>query len=382
VALVGQGLVASTFCLGLHRIKGGRAGLEGVPLSDELPVKVEEVEVCLSIDVDSSKVGRSLSEVVSGYFPGEGLGGGEFERVEVRRGLHLGSTHGLPIEGVGLEEMYPLERALDELEETLLEADPDAIVLVSTTERFKPFGSREELEDSLKSGDSSRFSAAQLYLVAAARYARRRGGAALVNGIPTSIANDPVLLGLAEESGLVVFGDDGATGATPLTADLLSHMLQRNRRVLDVAQFNIGGNMDFLALSDEGRNRSKQETKSSVVKDILGYDAPHYIRPTGYLEPLGDRKFVAMHMEYVSFGGAIDELVVTARINDSPALAGMLVDLVRLAKMALDRGLRGTVYEVNAFYSKNPGPKGSKNIPRTVAYERLRRWAGLKPRWL
>lgn len=110
-----------------------------------------------------------------------------------------------------------------------------------------------------------------------------------VNVIPTFIANDPAFVELAKENSLVVFGDDGATGATPFTADVLSHLAQRNRYVKDVAQFNIGGNMDFLALTDDGKNKSKEFTKSSIVKDILGYDAPHYIKPTGYLEPLGDK---------------------------------------------------------------------------------------------
>ena len=154
-------------------------------------------------------------------------------------------------------------------------------------------------------------------------------------------------------------------------------MAQRNRCVRDIAQFNIGGNNDFLALTDEERNKSKEFTKSSIVKDILGYDAPHYIKPTGFLEPLGDRKFIAMHIEYVSFNGAVDELVVTGRINDSPALAGLLVDLVRLGKIAIERKEFGTVYEVNAFYMKNPGPRERGNVPRIIAYEKMRRWAGL-----
>lgn len=89
-----------------------------------------------------------------------------------------------------------------------------------------------------------------------------------------------------------------------------------------------------------------------------------------------------MHIEYVSFNGAHDELVITGRINDSPALAGLLVDLVRLGKIAIEKKEFGTVYEVNAFYMKNPGPKEARNIPRIIAHEKMRMWAGLKPRWL
>ena len=96
---------------------------------------------------------------------------------------------------------------------------------------------------------------------------------------------------------------------------------------------------------------------------------------------MGDKKFIAMHIEYVSFNGAVDELVITGRINDSPALAGLIVDLVRLGKMAVEKKEWGTVYPVNAFYMKNPGPKEMKNLPRIIAYEKMRAWAGLSPRF-
>lgn len=74
--------------------------------------------------------------------------------------------------------------------------------------------------------------------------------------------------------------------------------------------------------------------------------------------------------------------MISGRINDSPALGGLLVDLVRLGKIALNRKEYGTVYPVNAFYMKNPGPFEGKNIPRIIAYEKMRIWAGLKPKWL
>lgn len=132
--------------------------------------------------------------------------------------------------------------------------------------------------------------------------------------------------------------------------------------------------MDFLALTDEARNRAKELTKTSFIGDILGYDVPHYIKPTGYLEPLGDKKFVSMHIIWESFNGATDELIVNMRINDSPALAGYIVDLVRLAKISLDLGYSGTIHEINAFYMKRPGPPGSKSTSKILAYKRLLRY--------
>ena len=165
-----------------------------------------------------------------------------------------------------------------------------------------------------------------------------------------------------------MLGDDVATCATPLTADLLEHLAERNRYVYSIAQFNIGGNTDFLALTVPERNKMIEETMSSIVKDRLGFDAPLFIKPTGYLEPLGDKKFVSMHIWWRTFNGLEDELVVNMRINDSPALAGLLVDLARIGKALPERGIYGTAYEVNAFYMKDPGPRGSKNMSRIRAY--------------
>ncbi len=380
VVILGQGYVGSIFAIGVERIKRGNLGYYGIPLANELPIKVEDIEIVGSYDVDKSKIGRPLYEVVKRYWEDEIPE--TLKNVVVRKGIHLGSLRNLPIEAEGLEDKMTLKEAVEKIVEEWKELKPDVIVNVCTTEAFKPFNNKEELIKAIENDDRERLTATQVYAYAASLYAKEVGGAAFVNAIPTLIANDNAFLELAKESNLVIFGDDGATGATPLTADVLAHLAQRNRYVKDIAQFNIGGNTDFLALTDKDRNKSKEYTKSSVVKDILGYDAPHYIKPTGFLEPLGDKKFIAMHIEYVSFNGAIDELVITGRINDSPALAGLLVDLVRLGKIAVERKEWGTVYEVNAFYMKNPGPAEKGNIPRIIAYEKMRQWAGLKPRWL
>ncbi|WP_461863829.1 inositol-3-phosphate synthase [Thermococcus sp.] len=379
VVILGQGYVASIFASGLEKIKAGKLKPYGVPLADELPVKMEEIEIVGSYDVDTSKIGKSVYDVAREY---DSEASETLREIKIRKGIHLRSLRNLPIEASGLEDEMTLMEAVDHLVNEWKEMRAEVFVNVCTTEAFQPFGNREELERAIAEDKRDRLTATQVYAYAIAQYAKEVGGAAFVNAIPTLIANDPAFVELAEESGMVVFGDDGATGATPLTADVLSHLAQRNRYVLDIAQFNIGGNNDFLALTDKERNKSKEFTKSSIVRELLGYDAPHYIKPTGFLEPLGDRKFIAMHIEYISFNNARDELIITGRINDSPALAGLLVDLVRLGKMAVERKAFGTVYEVNAFYMKNPGPKDRPNIPRIIAHKKMRMWAGLSPRWL
>ncbi|HII66878.1 MULTISPECIES: inositol-3-phosphate synthase [Thermococcus] len=379
VLILGQGYVGSTFAVGVERIKKGELGYYGIPLKNELQEKVEDIEIVGSYDVDKNKIGKSVYDVVKNYW--ENHIPESLKNVIVRKGIHLRSLRNLPIEAEGLEDEMTLKEAVEKLVEEWKKSTPDVIINVCTTESFTPFGNKEKLIKAIEDNNKERLTASQVYAYAAALYAKEVGGAAFVNAIPTLIANDPAFVELAKENNLVIFGDDGATGATPLTADILSHLAQRNRYVKDIAQFNIGGNADFLALTDKERNKSKEFTKSSVVKELLGYDAPHYIKPTGFLEPLGDKKFIAMHIEYVSFNGAVDELIINGRINDSPALAGLLVDLARLGKIAVDKKEFGTIYEVNAFYMKNPGPVEKPNIPRIIAYEKMRMWAGLKPKW-
>ena len=371
VVILGQGLVATHFVVGVERIKKGELKPYGVPFAQyRMPYRIEDIEIVGSYDVDEEKVGKTLYEVAE-RLVGDQLPVPETLRaVKVRRGIHLGSMTGLPFKVKGLEEeLGSTEAAIEKLVEELKELKPDVVINTSTTEPARAFNSVEALEEAIKRDDRERLSASHAYAYAVYRYAKETGAkVAFVNVIPSPLARDDAIVKLYQEAGILVLGDDGATGATPLTADLLEHMAERNRFVLSIAQFNIGGNTDFLALTVPERNKMKEETKSSVVKDILGYDAPHYIKPTGYLEPLGDKKFVAMHIWWKTFNGLEDELVVNMRINDSPALAGLLVDLSRISKALLDRGEAGTAYPVNAFFMKDPGPRGSKNKPRIKAY--------------
>ncbi len=371
VVLVGQGLVATHFAVGIERIKRGELEPYGVPLAKyKLPYSFNDVEIVGSYDVDEAKVGKTVYDVAKESV-GDILPVPEtLKNIVVRRGIHLGSLRGLPFQAKGLEdELGSVKAAIEALVDEWRKLQPDVIVNVATTEPAKPFHKVEELVKAIEEDDRNRLSASHAYAYAAYLYARETGRSiGFVNVIPSPLARDDAIVKLYAEARSIVLGDDGATGATPLTADLLEHLAERNRYVYSIAQFNIGGNTDFLALTVPERNKMKEETKSSIVKDILGYDAPHYIKPTGYLEPLGDKKFVSMHIWWKTFNGLEDELVVNMRINDSPALAGLLADLVRLAKILPEKGVYGTCYEVNAFYMKDPGPRGAKNMARIRAY--------------
>lgn len=371
--IIGQGLVATHFVVGLERLKSGEIKDYGIPLRNSLNYSYDSIEIVASYDVDENKVGKTLYEIATSVFPGEKIPV-SLKDIVVNRGIHLGSLNNLPFKARGREEEHGFKQAIYELIDEWKSLNVDVVVNVITTEYAEAFNDLNKLEEAV---NKSSLSASQAYAYLTAIYGKLYRPVAFINCIPTPLANDDAFVKLYENSRAVIFGDDGATGATPLTVDILEHMRERNRYVLDIAQFNIGGNTDFLSLDIPERNLMKRVTKSSVVKDILGYDTPHYIRPTGYLEPLGDKKFVAMIIEYLSFNNFKDEIYIVARINDSPALAGLLVDLIRLGKIALDREAYGTIYDINAFYMKRPGPRGSRVIPKIHAYNLLLEWLGL-----
>ncbi len=374
VIVLGMGMAASHFIVGLERIKRNEVEPYGIPLSGKLPINEDDIEVVGVYDVDKKKIGKTVYEVAKSQIGDVVPIPETLKEVKVDMGVHLRSVAKLGIEALGLENRYTLAEAAEKLIDKWARLRPDVFINVITTEYADIFGSLEELERVVKGNEYSEISASQFYAYVAAKYAEEYGPISFVNLIPTPLANDDAFLKLYSDVDSVIFGDDGATGATPYTADMLEHLRERNRYVDFIVQFNIGGNLDFYALTDPDKNMMKELTKSSIVRDILGYDAPHYIKPTGYLEPLGDKKFVSIHLEYKTFNGLKDSIYVNMRINDSPALAGYMVDLARLGYLAVKQGFRGTIYEVNAFYMKKPGPRDAKSISRILAFQRLVNW--------
>ena len=374
VVVLGMGMAASHFIVGLERLKNGEIEPYGVPLAGKLPLDISEIEVVGVYDVDVNKVGKSVYDVAKEQIGSEVPIPETLKKLKVMEGVHLRNLDRLGIEATGLEYKKSLSSALDHLVEQWGRMEPDVFINVITTEYATPIGDLKYLEDMIANNRVEEISAGQFYAYAAAIYASKYKPVTFVNLIPTPLANDDAFVKLYTMYDSVLLGDDGATGATPFTADTLEHLKERNRFVEFVVQFNIGGNLDFYALTDPDKNLMKETTKSSIVRDILGYEAPHYIKPTGYLEPLGDKKFVSIHLEYKTFNGLKDSIYVNMRINDSPALAGYMVDLARLGRLVLDEGFKGTIYEINAFYMKKPGPKGSPSISRIVAYQKMINW--------
>ena len=366
--ILGAGYVATVFTVGLERLKRGEIKPYGVPLADfDIGIGIDDVKVVACVDVDARKVGKTMYDIAKRFYRLKSVPL-TLKDLVVHPGVEMGFVRDLfPINSLDYEGNS--QRSVEEMYAFIERAKPDVIVDVTTTQYAKPFNEYRYLE---KAVEERKVTPTQLYAYLALRLMEEGRQLSYVNLIPTPIANDYAYVSTAGKLGGLILGDDGATGATPFTADILEHLRERNRKVLGVVQLNIGGNSDFKSLLDEKRNRAKEYTKKSIVEDVLGYYTPSYIKPTGFLSSLGDKKFVSIHVEYISFNGVKDEIIVNMRVNDSPALAGYMVDLTRLAKSALNAGFYGTVYDINAFYMKKPGPPNSKNIARILAFERLK----------
>jgi len=291
---------------------------------------VSDLEFVAAFDVDASKVGNDLGKAIEGgmnntlkFADVPSLG------VMVQRGPTLD----------GLNKYY---RAV--IEESPFEAidvaqalrDARAEVLVS----YLPVGSEE----------------AQRYYAQAAIDA----GVAFVNAIPVFIASDPKWAKKFADAGVPIIGDDikSQVGAT-IVHRVLTRLFEDRGLTLDhTYQLNVGGNMDFKNMLDRDRLESKKVSKTQAVTSQLELndldpDDVH-IGPSDHVPWLADRKWAYIRMEGRNFGDAPLNIELKLEVWDSPNSAGVIIDAVRCAKIALDRGIGGPLLGPSAYFMKSP----------------------------
>lgn len=191
---------------------------------------------------------------------------------------------------------------------------------------------------------------------------------AFVNCIPEFIASDEAWASRFSKAGLPVAGDDikSQVGATILHRTLVSLFHQRGIRVDKTYQLNLGGNTDFLNMTSEKRLSSKRISKTSAVTSLLPYAVPTRIGPSDYVPFLGDKKVCYIYLTGSKFGGVPIELEVKLAVEDSPNSAGVVVDVIRATKIALDRGVAGPLESISSYCFKHP--------PVNVEDDVARRW--------
>ena len=184
-------------------------------------------------------------------------------------------------------------------------------------------------------------------------------GVAFVNCIPVFIASQDYWSRRFAERGLPVIGDDikSQVGATITHRELARLFVERGVHLDRTYQLNFGGNMDFYNMLERDRLESKKISKTNAVTSMLPYELESgdvHVGPSDYVPWLTDRKWAHIRMEGRSFGNAPLSVELKLEVWDSPNSAGVVIDAVRCAKLALDRGLSGALIEPSAYLMKTP----------------------------
>ena len=185
-------------------------------------------------------------------------------------------------------------------------------------------------------------------------------GVAFVNAIPVFIASDPEWARKFRDAGVPIVGDDikSQVGST-IVHRILTRLFEDRGLALDhTYQLNVGGNMDFKNMLERDRLESKKISKTQAVTSqiedsLLGADDVH-IGPSDHVPWLKDRKWAYIRMEGRNFGDVPLNLELKLEVWDSPNSAGVIIDAVRCAKLALDRGIGGPLLGPSAYFMKSP----------------------------
>ena len=186
-----------------------------------------------------------------------------------------------------------------------------------------------------------------------------KAGVGMVNCIPVFIAREPYWQHRFEEAGVPIVGDDikSQLGATITHRVLTNLFLDRGVKIERTYQLNFGGNTDFLNMLERERLESKKESKTNAVTSQIPYDLGEgnvHVGPSDYVPWLTDRKWCHIRIEGRTFGDVPLNLELKLEVWDSPNSAGVVVDAVRCAKLAMDRGISGQIPAPGAYFMKSP----------------------------
>lgn len=192
-------------------------------------------------------------------------------------------------------------------------------------------------------------------------------GVALVNCIPEFIASDQEWGKKFEDAGLPVAGDDvkSQIGATIVHRTLADLLVKRGVRLDETYQLNLGGDTDFLNMTVEERLHTKRISKTEAVTSLVPYKIPVRIGPSDYVGFLGNQKICYIYMKGRKFGDQPVTITVKLSVEDSPNSAGVVIDVIRAVKLALDRGIGGQLLGMSSYAFKHPPVQ----VPDSEAYQ-------------
>jgi len=192
-------------------------------------------------------------------------------------------------------------------------------------------------------------------------------GCAFVNCMPEFIASDSAWAKKFEETGLPVAGDDvkSQVGATILHRNLARLCVDRGVIIDETYQLNLGGDTDFQNMTVEERLKTKRISKTEAVTSLVPYDLPTRIGPSDYVPFLGNKKICYLWLKGRKFGDRPLTITVKLEVEDSPNSAGVVIDVIRAVKLALDRKIVGQLLSISSYAFKHPPIQ----VPDSVAKE-------------
>ena len=343
VAIIGVGNCANSLVQGVEYYRNAKddefiPGIMHTRLGD---YHIGDVEFSAAIDIDADKVGKDLSEAIWA---------GQNNTIKFADVPHLNVpvVRGMTHDGLGTYLAQKITKApgsTANITELLQDTKTDVVV------NYLPVGSEQ----------ATKWYVEQVL----------NAGCAFVNAIPVFISREKYWQNRFEERGLPVIGDDikSQVGATIVHRVLTNLFNDRGVKLERTSQLNVGGNMDFYNMLDRARLESKKISKTNSVTSQLPYefdDDNVYIGPSDYVPWLTDRKWAHMRLEGRSFGDVPLNIELKLEVWDSPNSAGVIIDAVRCAKIALDRGLSGAIEAPSAYFFKSPPIQPDDSVARAM----------------
>ena len=331
VAIIGVGNCANSLIQGVHYYQNAAddAEIPGLMHATVGGYHVRDIEFSAAFDVVTTKVGKDLSEAMWAY-PNDTIKFADVPYLNVP--VHRGMTH----DGIGKYLSMKVEKAdgpTDDIIKILKDTRTDVVV------SYLPVGSEM---------------ATKWYVEQALE-----AGCGFVNCIPVFIASSPYWSKRFKDANLPIIGDDikSQVGAT-ITHRVLTNLFKdRGIHIDRTYQLNFGGNMDFYNMLERERLESKKISKTQAVTSQLPYDLGEenvHVGPSDYVPWLTDRKWCHIRIEGRAFGDVPLQMELKLEVWDSPNSAGVVIDAVRCAKLALDRGIGGPLTAPSSYFMKSP----------------------------
>jgi myo-inositol-1-phosphate synthase len=346
VAIIGVGNCASALVQGAEYYKNADPGqfVPGLMHVDLGGYHIRDVEFTAAFDVIEGKVGKDLSEAIWAY-PNNTIKFSDVPKsgITVSRGM----TH----DGLGKyvgEKVKKAKGSTDDVVGILQDTGTDVVI------NYLPVGSEE----------ATKWYTEQIL----------NAGCAMVNCMPVFIAREKYWSDRFRKAGLPIIGDDikSQVGATITHRVLTSIFRDRGVRVDRTFQLNFGGNADFLNMLERERLESKKISKTYSIKSMLPYeldDRNIHVGPSDYVPWLEDRKWAYIRLEGTAFGDVPLSAELKIEVWDSPNSAGVVIDGVRLAKLALNNGTSGTLEGPSSYLMKSPPVQYDDGVARDLVEE-------------